>query len=72
VFGWLAKAGGVAEAEMLRTFNCGIGMIVFTAADQADAVMDRLVQAGEKPVRIGATIAHEGGERVQTTGRLKL
>ena len=27
VFGWLAKTGGVAEAEMLRTFNCGIGMI---------------------------------------------
>jgi phosphoribosylformylglycinamidine cyclo-ligase len=33
VFGWLAKTGGVAEREMLRTFNCGIGMIV--AADAA-------------------------------------
>ncbi|KFG68757.1 phosphoribosylformylglycinamidine cyclo-ligase [Microvirga sp. BSC39] len=72
VFGWLAKAGGVAEAEMLRTFNCGIGMIVVAGATQADAVMERLRQAGENPVRIGETIAHTGGERVQTTGSLKL
>ncbi|WP_445503856.1 phosphoribosylformylglycinamidine cyclo-ligase [Microvirga sp. G4-2] len=72
VFGWLARTGGVAEAEMLRTFNCGIGMIVVTSADQADAVMERLRQAGENPVRIGETIAHTGGERVQTAGSLKL
>jgi len=72
VFGWLAKTGGVAEAEMLRTFNCGIGMIVVARADKADAVMERLRQAGESPVRIGETIAHTGGERVQTAGSLKL
>jgi phosphoribosylformylglycinamidine cyclo-ligase len=72
VFGWLAKAGGVAEAEMLRTFNCGIGMIVVASATQADAVMERLRQAGESPVRIGETVAHAGGERVQTSGTLKL
>ncbi len=72
VFGWLAKTGGVAEAEMLRTFNCGIGMIVVASADKADAVMERLRQAGEAPVRIGETIAHAGGERVQTAGSLKL
>ena len=72
VFGWLAKAGGVAESEMLRTFNCGIGMIVVASAAQADAVMERLRQVGESPVRIGETIAHAGGERVQTSGSLKL
>jgi len=72
VFGWLARTGGVAEAEMLRTFNCGIGMIVVASADKADAVMERLVKAGEKPVRIGETIAHAGGEPVQTAGSLKL
>lgn len=72
VFGWLAKTGGVAEAEMLRTFNCGIGMIVVADAAQADAVMERLTQAGESPVRIGETIAHEGGEPVKTAGSLKL
>jgi phosphoribosylformylglycinamidine cyclo-ligase len=72
VFGWLAKAGGVAESEMLRTFNCGIGMIVVAGADKAEAVMERLRQAGETPVRIGETVAHTGGERVQTSGALKL
>lgn len=72
VFGWLARTGGVAEAEMLRTFNCGIGMIVVASASQADAVTERLRQADENPVRIGETVAHAGGERVQTSGTLKL
>jgi phosphoribosylformylglycinamidine cyclo-ligase len=72
VFGWLAKTGSVAEAEMLRTFNCGIGMIVVASADKADAVMERLRQTGESPVRIGEIIAHTNGERVQTSGHLKL
>jgi phosphoribosylformylglycinamidine cyclo-ligase len=72
VFGWLARTGGVAEAEMLRTFNCGIGMIVVAEAAQADAVMQRLAQAGESPVRIGETVAITEGEPVRTTGRLSL
>jgi phosphoribosylformylglycinamidine cyclo-ligase len=72
VFGWLARAGGVAEAEMLRTFNCGIGMIVVASADQAESAMERLRQVGESPVRIGETITHAGGERVQTSGSLTL
>jgi len=70
VFGWLARTGGVAEAEMLRTFNCGIGMIVVASADRADSVMERLAGAGENPVRIGETIAHAGGEPVRTSGHL--
>jgi phosphoribosylformylglycinamidine cyclo-ligase len=72
VFGWLARQGGVAEAEMLRTFNCGIGMIVLAAAEQADAVAARLKDAGEHPLRIGEAVAHEGGERVKTHGALRL
>jgi phosphoribosylformylglycinamidine cyclo-ligase len=72
VFGWLAQTGGVAEAEMLRTFNCGIGMIVVADAGEAEGVMQRLRAAGENPVRIGETIAHTGGEPVQTSGRLKI
>jgi phosphoribosylformylglycinamidine cyclo-ligase len=72
VFGWLAKAGGVAESEMLRTFNCGIGMIVVASADKADAVMERLTKAGENPVRIGETVDHRDGERVRTSGRLTI
>ncbi|AWM87469.1 phosphoribosylformylglycinamidine cyclo-ligase [Microvirga sp. 17 mud 1-3] len=72
VFGWLAATGGVAEAEMLRTFNCGIGMIVVAEADKAEDVMKRLRAAGENPVRIGEVIAHEGGEQVRTAGHLSL
>jgi phosphoribosylformylglycinamidine cyclo-ligase len=72
VFGWLARTGGVAEAEMLRTFNCGIGMIVMAAADAADAVADALRQAGESPVVIGEAVAATDGERVRTAGSLRL
>ncbi|MCB8822077.1 phosphoribosylformylglycinamidine cyclo-ligase [Microvirga rosea] len=72
VFGWLAGTGGVAEAEMLRTFNCGIGMIVVAAADKADEVMARLRAAGENPIRIGETVSLTTGEAVQTSGRLAL
>jgi len=72
VFGWLARTGSVAEAEMLRTFNCGIGMIVVASTDKADAVIERLRQAGESPARIGETVARTGGEPVQTSGSLKL
>jgi phosphoribosylformylglycinamidine cyclo-ligase len=72
VFGWLAKAGEVAEAEMLRTFNCGIGMIVVAGRDDAEAVAASLRAAGENPVPIGEVVAHSGGERVQTSGRLTL
>ena len=71
VFGWLARAGGVAEAEMLRTFNCGIGMVVIAAAESADAVEEALARAGEAPVRLG-TITARGAEPVTFTGRLAL
>jgi phosphoribosylformylglycinamidine cyclo-ligase len=72
VFGWLSGTGGVSEGEMLRTFNCGIGMIVVAAAERADEVCARLTEAGEAPVRIGETVPWAGGERVRTTGALKL
>ena len=71
VFGWLAREGGVAEPEMLRTFNCGIGMVVVAAADAADAVADALTEAGEAPVRLGR-ITERGPEPVTFTGRLGL
>jgi phosphoribosylformylglycinamidine cyclo-ligase len=72
VFGWLAKTGGVAEAEMLRTFNCGIGMIAIVGEDDGEQVEQALRTAGEAPLRIGEVIAAAGGERVQTAGRLRL
>jgi phosphoribosylformylglycinamidine cyclo-ligase len=53
VFGWLQQAGRLDDAEMLRTFNCGIGMILVVAKDSADAVARLLSAEGENPVRIG-------------------
>jgi phosphoribosylformylglycinamidine cyclo-ligase len=73
VFRWLAKTGGIAEAEMLRTFNCGIGMIVVAAPDKADAVAAVLAREGETVATLGAVIAAEAGSpRVAYTGKLDL
>jgi phosphoribosylaminoimidazole synthetase len=57
VFSWLAKTGGVAESEMLRTFNCGIGMVAVVAAGQAAKVAAVLKQAGETVMPIGSVIS---------------
>lgn len=54
VFAWLQAAGNVADAEMLRTFNCGIGMTVCVPPTHADAALAELRQSGEHPVVIGA------------------
>jgi phosphoribosylformylglycinamidine cyclo-ligase len=60
VFRWLATAGGVAEAEMLKTFNSGIGMVVVADVAKADAVAARLSEAGETVVRLGHVSAGQG------------
>ncbi|MEZ5923565.1 MAG: phosphoribosylformylglycinamidine cyclo-ligase [Hyphomicrobiaceae bacterium] len=54
VFGWLQTSGGMAETEMLRTFNCGIGMVVVTARAEAEAVLAALRASGEDARIIGA------------------
>jgi phosphoribosylformylglycinamidine cyclo-ligase len=72
VFGWLAKTGNVARDEMLRTFNCGVGMIVVAAAQEADAVMARLAEAGEFPFRLGELVTAGDGPRVSYRGDLAL
>ncbi len=71
VFGWLAKTGDVAAPEMLRTFNCGVGMIVVAAANEADAVAAALAAAGEEPYRLGEITAAGGTQRVTYSGRLR-
>ena len=53
VFGWLARAGNLDDAEMLRTFNCGLGLVLVAAQSEADEVLATLRAAGEAPVRIG-------------------
>jgi phosphoribosylformylglycinamidine cyclo-ligase len=53
VFDWLQSAGGVEDAEMLRTFNCGLGMVVCVAEADADTALDALAAAGETVWPIG-------------------
>lgn len=53
VFDWLQTQGGITAMEMLRTFNCGIGMIVCVAAEDADTALAQLQAAGETAWRIG-------------------
>ncbi|HYY84379.1 MAG TPA: phosphoribosylformylglycinamidine cyclo-ligase [Beijerinckiaceae bacterium] len=71
VFGWLARTGGVSETEMLRTFNCGIGMVVVVARADVDTVRQALEAAGEPAVVIGEVTA-QAEPRVATAGALKL
>ena len=67
VFAWLAEAGGIAEAEMLKTFNCGIGLVVVVAADRAGALASLLAEAGETVVPLGRVVPGQG---VRYTGSL--
>jgi phosphoribosylformylglycinamidine cyclo-ligase len=60
VFAWLRDEGGVAEAEMLKTFNCGIGMVAAVAPERAEALVEVLEGAGEAPVAIGHVVAGSG------------
>lgn len=69
VFGWLARSGGVAAAEMVRTFNCGIGMVVIVDPAAADRLQGLLTDAGETVSRIGAVeTCGDGAERVEIDG----
>jgi phosphoribosylformylglycinamidine cyclo-ligase len=56
VFSWLAATGGVAPAELMRTFNCGIGMVAVVAAGQAAQVAAVLQEAGETVTPIGRIV----------------
>lgn len=60
VFQWLAETGGVAQSEMLRTFNCGVGMVVVVSADKVDEVTKLLSDAGETVVRLGEMTERDG------------
>lgn len=73
VFSWLARTGGVAATEMLRTFNCGVGMIAVVPAELADSVTAALAAEGETVFRLGRMIArNEGAPGVVYEGTLAL
>ncbi len=67
VFAWLARTAELSEAELLKTFNSGIGMIAVVAADRADQVETLLIAAGETVHRLGTVTPGEG---VSYTGHI--
>lgn len=67
VFCWLAETGGMAEAELLKTFNAGIGMVLAVDAAKADALATVLRDAGETVHQLGTVSAGDG---VSYTGAL--
>ncbi len=61
VFSWLQEAAGIQQTEMLRTFNCGIGMVVIVDTDDADAATKALTEAGETVYPIGRVTGYDDG-----------
>jgi phosphoribosylformylglycinamidine cyclo-ligase len=72
VFKWLAEQGGVAELELLRTFNCGIGMIAVVEPDAVESVSRILNDAGERVTVLGEVTPVQGEHRVVYNGHLDL
>ena len=66
LFGWLQRQGNVAEEEMLRVFNCGIGMVVIVGEQHAESATEQLRAAGETVWRIGS-VQTRGANEAQTT-----
>ena len=72
VFQWLAKEANIAEKEMLRTFNCGIGLVAVADEKHAGHVIDAFQECGDHAVRIGKLVAGSGEAKVVYRGALKL
>ena len=75
VFAWLRDAGGLEEAELLRVFNCGIGLCVVVSAGAAERIAAELTEAGETVYRLGEIVpvdesADAGAEPVTYRGHL--
>jgi len=62
IFHWLQREGGVADEEMHRVFNCGIGMVLAVSEDHAGAAAELLQRLGETTYRIGQIEAGHAGE----------
>src|SRR5260221_26951 len=62
VFDWLQKRGHIEDAEMHRTFNCGIGMVLVVARADLQAALDALAAAGAEALEIGAIVGRQAGE----------
>jgi len=62
VFPWLARAGGAALDDMLRTFNCGLGMVAVVAPEDEAGAREILSEHGETVTRIGRVVARDPGD----------
>ncbi|QYO78561.1 phosphoribosylformylglycinamidine cyclo-ligase [Devosia salina] len=71
VFGWLSKVGGMSEREMLRTFNCGVGMLVAVSPEDAEKLVASLTASGEIAAVVGQLTAR-AAEPVTFRGALAL
>jgi phosphoribosylformylglycinamidine cyclo-ligase len=71
VFAWIARVGGISQAEMVRTFNCGVGMVLAVSASDAQAVISHLTALGES-ARIIGRLEKRSGEPVVFDGALAL
>lgn len=65
VFKLLQERGGLSDDDMVRTFNCGIGMVLLVDAQQAEAACDLLAGMGEEPVVIGEVVRRDGKDGPQ-------
>ncbi len=72
VFKWLAAQAGIAELEMLRTFNCGVGMVAIVKPDAVARVMEVLASSGEAVRHLGHVIEATGEQRVVYDNHLDL
>jgi len=61
LFDWLQSQGAIADQEMFRVFNCGIGLIIVLAPEEAQRAQNFLTRAGEKVWRIGEIIRRRPG-----------
>ena len=72
VFKWLAASGKIGESEMLRTFNCGIGMVAVVDPAKAKAAADCFAANGETVVELGKVVAAKDGAQIAFHGQLDL
>jgi phosphoribosylformylglycinamidine cyclo-ligase len=62
IFDWLKRRGNIKDAEMHRTFNCGIGMVLVVSADDVNATLDALAAGGAEAFHIGFIVPRQAGQ----------
>lgn len=72
VFDWLASTGNIARDEMLRTFNCGVGMTIIAPEESAEGIITTLNKHGENAFPIGTIKIRKSDKPVDFSGKLNL